>query len=301
MELYRELLSRRRLSVISGEPDPDLARTAQRVVPSVRVAGRRDLEGLFGRLLHAGEGTAAVAKTLDLFGHSTASGSLLRLGDWVIDTGSPAELAFFRHLAARDVLPRLGIHAVRLLGCNTATTLTGRATVCTLAAVLGVEVFGTKDLLYEAHHDEDGFLDAWSFLLVSATDLRRSTAIPTTPPGAESLELLDLEVVPALPLVPGAAHAPRRIAAPAAVRQILRLIRRDAGAWMPKGPAPSCELALPSATTPGAYHLAYVLLDNAFLRFHPHGFSAPGVVYPVDDPYALRCVLEQLPSDELNH
>ncbi len=89
---------------------------------------------------------------------------------------------------------------------------------------------------------------------------------------------------------------PRRLATAAAARLILQLIRRDAGAQMPGlAASPSLELALPSAT-PGAFHLAHVLLDGAFLRFYPDGSDAPGVVYPVDDASELRRIMDGLPA-----
>lgn len=58
---------------------------------------------------------------------------------------------------------------------------------------------------------------------------------------------------------------------------------------------PVCELALPSAV-PGAYHIAHVLLDGAFLRFYPDGPTAPGVVYPIDDALALRRIIDEFGS-----
>ena len=295
MEPYRELLSRPRLSVISAELDRELAGTARRITSSVRVRGRIELEALFRGLLAACSAAAVTPKTLDLFGHSTASGSLLRLGDWVIDAAQPAVTAFFRELADHDVLSRLGIHAVRLLACKTAATQQGRSTICALADILGVEVFGTTHLLYDAHHDEHGFRDAWSFLLVAARDLRSATCQAGV--GSAAMRwprVLDVGALPALPLTPWHGSWPRRIATTAAATAILRLVLHDAGARMPgPPPAPACELALPSSTR-DAYHIAHVLLDSAFLRFYPDGASAPGVVYPVLDARALRSVVDRL-------
>src|SRR5262249_15187341 len=92
-----------------------------------------------------------------------------------------------------------------------------------------------------------------------------------------------------------AAPWPRRLATEAAAREILRLIRRDAGARMPGLTAvPSCELALPSMTR-GTYHLMHVLFDGAFVRCFPDGTMMPGVVYPVDDAARLCLVVGDLP------
>jgi hypothetical protein len=215
----------------------------------------------------------------------------------VIDASSPTVTAFFRELADCDVLARLGIHAVRLLACKTAGSEQGRSTICALANILGVEVYGTNHLLYDAHYDEHGFRDIWKFLLVGSGDLRRTTDRAAIVPEAEPWpRTLDIDALPALPLGPHPGHWPRRIASRDAVRQILRLIRRDAGAQMPGLlAAPTCELALPSAD-PIAYHVAHVLLEGAFVRFHPDGVTAPGVVYPVDDTHALRRIVDELPA-----
>ena len=296
MERYRTLLARSRLSVVSAEPDHDLARTARTIAHSVRVGGRSELEALFGRLLAATSGAAAIApKALDLFGHATARTAQLRLGDWVIDADDPTVAAWFRQLAEREVLPRLGIRAVRLLACRTADTPAGRATVRALAVILGVEVYGTRQLLYDVHHDEHGFRDSWSCLLVSASELERGRdAATATRANLPWPRVLDLEALPALPLERPVAGWPRRVATPDAMNRILHLIRRDAGAPLPGPSAPICELALPSAT-PTAYHVAHVLLGGAFVQFYPDGVESPGVAYPVDDAHALRGIITELP------
>lgn len=240
MEVFRELLSGTQLSVISAEPDRELERIAQLITPSVQIDGRAELEVLFGRLLVASEGQAPVPKTLDLIGHTTASGALLRLGGWVIDATSPTVTAFFRELADHDVLPRLGVHAVRLLGCKTADSGQGRSTICRLSDVLAVEVYGTDHLLYDAHYDTRGFRDCWNFLLVRASDMRRTTSCASVvPEAARWPRTLDIDALPALQIFPPAASAapaapaarwPLRIATAAAAGELLRLIRRDAGA-----------------------------------------------------------------------
>jgi len=302
MELYRELLSGSHLSVISAEPDHALDRIARIIQPCVRIDGRAELEVLFGHLLVASAAADTITpKTLDLLGHSTARESQLRLGDWVIDAGSPTVTAFFRELADHDVLARLGIHAVRLLACKSADTGKGRSTICKLADLLGVEVHGTNHLLYDAHYDDRGFRDAWRFLLVSSRDLQATASEPAVvPPAVRWPRILDIDALPALPLAPRTAHWPVRIAPPAAARLLLQLIRRDAGAQMPGLLAtPMCELALPSAA-PAAYHVVHVLLDGEFVRFYPDGPGSSGVVYPIDDAYLLRRIVDDLVTADIS-
>lgn len=296
MEDYRELLSRAHLSVISAEPGHALDRIAQIIQPCVRIGGRAELEMLFGHLLVASEAGGDVApKTLDLIGHSAAPDSQLRLGTWVIDAASPTVSAFFRELADHDVLSRLGIYAVRLLACKSADTGKGRSTLCKLADLLDVEVHGTNHLLYDAHYDASGFRDVWKFLLVSSNELRATASEPSVVPAGEHWpRMLDIDALPAVPLPARIAHGPIQIATAAAARQLLQLVRRDAGAQMAGLLAtPMCTLALPSVV-PGAFHIADVLLDGEFVRFFPDGTDSPGVVYPVDDGYLLRRIIADL-------
>lgn len=300
MKLYRELLSRARLSVISAVTESELDRIAGIVSPSFRVRDRADLEDLLGRLLAAAaDGAAIEAKTLDLIGHST-SASLLQLGSWVIDAASRCVTSFFRGLTDEGVLPRLGITAVRLLACKTASAEQGRTTLCALGDILGLEVFGTEHLLFDQHYDEDGFREVWEFMLVSSRDLRRTARPPAlTSEAGRWPRTLELDELPAHPLASSPAPWPQRVATGSATREILQLIRRNAGARMPGLIAtPSCELALPSAMH-GAYHLMHVLFDGAFVRCFPDGITVPGVVYPVEDAPRLHRIVGELPLLEL--
>ncbi|MGW1616979.1 hypothetical protein ACWCQZ_47960 [Streptomyces sp. NPDC002285] len=103
--------------------------------------------------------------TLDLIGHSTSRHHLLRLGDTPIDLLDPAVALFFRELAMTDLLSRLGIGSVRLLGCETAVTDSGRRTLRMLAHTLRVPVLGTRKILLRSHFNSDGFDPAFTGLL----------------------------------------------------------------------------------------------------------------------------------------
>jgi len=300
----RTLLAQPHLTIVSAEPDFDLQHIAQIVVHSVAIAHREALEVLFSRLLAEVERSAVVApKTLDLIGHTRSSASLLTLGDWMIDLANPATITFFRELADHEVLPRLGVRTLRLLGCNTAGTAQGRATIGKLGELLGLEVCGTNQLLHAGHYDAGGFRDCWSFLLVGTRELRQDTSrCPSKPAGDPYPRVLDLDALPAVPLGPHASPYPRRIASAQAAREILQLVRHREGAPLPGlSIAPTCELALPSAT-PDAYHVAHILLDGEFLRFYPDGMATSGIAFPVDDVTALcRIVATLCPDPGLSH
>jgi len=301
--LERSLLSRPHLTIVSGEPDFELRRIAHIVTDSVMVDGRVELEELLGDLLIEAERSAEVVpKTLDLIGHTRSSASLLALGQWVIDVASPTTTAFFRELADHDVLPRLGVTALRLLGCNSAGTAQARATISKLGELLGLEVYGTKQLLHDAHYGTAGFRDCWRFLLVAASELRDEAPAgdnagrdlvrsPVTP----YARVLDVDALPAVPLGPSA--IPRRIATMQAAKEILQLVRRREGAVMPGLLAtPTVELALPAADL-GVYYVAHVLLDGEFLRFYPDGMAATGIMFPVEDAGELRQIVSTLLPD----
>jgi hypothetical protein len=297
------LLGQPRLSVITRDADSELARIQDLIEHKALVTGRADLEVLLGALLQAEAEPDPDApeprphRTLDLIGHSTADKGLLALGDWVIDGTRPSVLAFFRELADLEVLPRLKVAAVRLLGCQTAESREARATICKLAEILGVDVLGTRQLLYTAHYDERGFRGDAEHVLLSSHELRGElTEVGPAGQLARYPRLLDVDALPASPLADRPPAWPLRLAGAEAARELLQLVRRTAGAAMPGLLAqPSCEIALPSAY-PGWYHAMQVLLDGELVRVYPDGEHRPGVVYPVDDPRALRCVIAQLPS-----
>lgn len=292
-----ELLAASHLSVITRQADYELARIQDIITHKVLVDGRGDLEQLLCELLaEVARGETPKTKTLDLIGHATPGKSLLQLGGWVIDAASPTVSAFFRELADHDVLPTLGIYAVRLLGCQTADTGQGRSTICTLSKILGLEVFGTTQLIYSAHYDSSGYRDNCHHALACASDLRAELGDITLPVSSPAYpRILDVDALPSAPLVVREHPWPRRIATAEAASRILRLVRRKEGAQMPGLLAlPSCEIALP-AVKPHWYHLAQMLLDGDFVRVYPDGDRQPGIVYPVTDPHALRALVDELP------
>jgi hypothetical protein len=279
---------------VSAELDVVLHGIARTIGRVVTVDGPAALDAaLSGLASEAARTPDAAARTLDLIGHTRTSASLVSLGGWVIDAADPATVAVFRGLADRAVLPRLGIHAVRLLGCHSAGAERGRDTIGRLAELLGVEVAGMRELLHVGHFGPGGFRDEWSFLLVRASELR---APPAEPPGDPGPRTLDLAALPAIALAAHAAPCPRRFASEDAAQRILALVRRTAGACMPGAPTPpSVELALPLPHA-AAYHLAHVVLDGSFLRLYPDGMARAGVLFPVDDREVLHRIIAHLPA-----
>jgi hypothetical protein len=87
--------------------------------------------------------------TLDLIAH--ARGGELHLCQWLISETEGESTSLKRKVR------RGTIGAVRLLGCLTAATVKGRAAMCHLKKVLGVQVFGTTSLIGARDFDESGF------------------------------------------------------------------------------------------------------------------------------------------------
>lgn len=291
--MLADLVAQPRLSVITCSADHELRRVTDLLEHKVLVSGRDDLEAVFGQLLEHQH--LAVPKSLDLIGHSSATKSLLCLGDWVLDATNPTVTAFFRGIADNDVLSRLKIQAVRLLGCLTADTSHGRWTICTLADILGVPVYGTKDLIYSIHYDRSGFAKEREYVLVSSTDLAGAPVdARALAPAISTHRTLDIDALPQLALRtrPGMTT---RVASEDHGRQLLRLVRRQYGAEMPGLLAePACEVLLPASKL-GMYHALQVLLDGELVRVYPHGTEQPGLVYPVDDPHQLNTLVATLP------
>lgn len=123
-------------------------------------------------LLNA-QSTMATApyNTLDLIGHAESPQYYLKIGDWQIglqDTDNDLDVNdnnmtdFIRnHLA--PILAELDINRLRLLGCSTATTEAGFATMKTLAAELNTPgkgefvVYGTRRPITSGDFGPDGF------------------------------------------------------------------------------------------------------------------------------------------------
>ena len=288
------LLHQSRLSLITRDADAVIRNIRDVISQPVMVDGRADVEEVLNRLARANG--PCVLKTLDLIGHSTPDRSLLVLGDWVLDGTNSTVTAFFRGLADCDVLSRIGVHSIRLLGCDTATSEVGRQTLIKLSDILEIEAFGTTRMIDSGFYDASGFRDDHRHALVSSSDVRRDPIFELVKRGGEPYRsVLDIDFLPSSPLGRQPPH-PRRIADPASARRILALVRRADGAQMPGLVAsPSCELALPSVKRDW-YHRLQIMLDGEFVRVYPNGEDRPGVLFPVEDAATLLTIVDELPA-----
>ena len=109
--------------------------------------------------------------TLDLIGHSTRGHRLLRLGNTPIDMLDPYVAGFFATLARDQLLTRLHVTTVRLLGCETTVTDAGQRTLRMLSHTLRLPVFGTTKPLLKSHSNSAGFDPAFAHILIEATAL----------------------------------------------------------------------------------------------------------------------------------
>jgi hypothetical protein len=155
------------LNIISPDAEGFLVGAEGRCAGRHRAGSLGDLRAVLEQQFDA----PVVPRTLDLIGHSTRDHHLLRLGEDRIDMLDPVVARFFRALAAEQVLTRLGVVAVRLLGCETAVSPTGQRTLRLLAHTLRRPVFGASKTLLKSHYDAHGFDPAFAHVLIEASEL----------------------------------------------------------------------------------------------------------------------------------
>jgi hypothetical protein len=167
------------LNVVAAEAGQELDAILARLDEALLVA---DGASLRAGLAALAEGLPpAGPRTLDLIGHTVGGARLLRLGDLVLDADDPASFAPLARLRADGHLHRLTISAVRLLGCGTATTDAGRATIRALAAAVALPVHGTTQLVHAIHFGPAGLRARYQHLLVGDRALARRDPPPPPP------------------------------------------------------------------------------------------------------------------------
>jgi hypothetical protein len=168
------------LSIISTGTDDQITAVSDKVEGEQRA---QDSAAMIQCLAGAIGTSASAFNTLDLIGHSIAPKNYLRIGAWVIskqdtdykdqDHNDDDMMAFVKDQLAPKLL-QLNIRSLRLLGCGTATTNEGFATMHSLAAALTAAmqapfvVYGTNDLLFLEDFGPGG--------LISESKLRPSNA-----------------------------------------------------------------------------------------------------------------------------
>jgi hypothetical protein len=153
------------LHVMSPDAEPVFRGRVARYTSVYRASSLGELRDVLESLPNNESGPE---RSLDLLGHSSAGHHLLRLGHTKIDMLDPAVARDFRALVAGDLLLRLRIRALRLLGCETAVSDAGQRTMRMLARTLHMPVYGTLVQLIDSHWGADGFDPAFAHVLVRA-------------------------------------------------------------------------------------------------------------------------------------
>lgn len=159
-------------NVTVARADHELLEIQRRIDSQVRVDGAaslvRELAG--SRVLAFATGH----RTLDLIAHTRGPERLLRLGDFVVDGRTVETLNVFQTL--QDEGAFVHVTDMRLIGCETASSAAGRATILALADLLGMPVFGTQQPVHAVHFGREGFRNRYRYLLISDAALRNAKA-----------------------------------------------------------------------------------------------------------------------------
>lgn len=245
------------LSIIAAN-DRYGAELSRRIAPD-HVLAINDREELVVRLVALSRQLTTAPRVLDLVG-MTGPDKLLMFNGRALDTRVGRVRANYRELTDHGVLARLDVVGVRLIGCMSAVGEPARRTIAQLAEIMDVEVTGTTEL-------------------VTIDDFGPAGFNSPPPRNWNSGTCLDLDNLTAGPLLDGA-----RALTVAQAREVLATIRRDAGVPLPGLLAlPQALLGLPRGDH---FHHLELLLDHDLVR-------TGATVFPVDDPRALRSILER--------
>lgn len=162
----------RPLNYVSRGTDPVIAAILGKLNEPVEVSSLDELRSL---LETRSDQPVTEPRTLDLLGHSTRGARMLRIGDAVIDMFDAKVERFFTELGDSMLLHELGIVALRLLGCSTATQPCGQRTIMRLARALRMPVFGARKNLMRSHYDEHGLRPEFAHVLVDSASLPNPT------------------------------------------------------------------------------------------------------------------------------
>jgi len=226
------------------------------------------------------------AATLDLIGPSTGTG-VLQLGRSAIDATNPAVLDLFEAIGEEQLVHRLAIRAVRLLGARTATEQLGQDTLRRLRQFLGVPVLGTTSLLSRTSFGEHGLDRALDNELVDdrAAPARKPVVLPTTAPRTRPFGFDAVGIVKESALLP--VTWPRFVVPRGFdLKTLTNQIRAGDGQALPGLLAlPRCELLIPAGRMLGEerFRVLEVLFNWELVRVQ--GPTLPeAATYPVVSP-----------------
>lgn len=293
------------LNVAAHPPDGEVARMVDIIANEEPVDRLESLVRVLEELVACPEPLRVErTRTLDLIAHSDQA-RLLHLGKSVVDVRQDSVRQLFEAMAADEVLQRLNVTEVRLLGCETAMSVEGQLAIRTLTEILGIPVLGTTKLLYAAYFDEQGLKSRYEPVLRDAATLPELTEERTRwpqdplPPPAPPFELESIQTfsIDELPMVDW--PRVRRLVGPsrgptgdADIKPLLDLIKPGDGRVMPHLLAqPRCELLVMSGGD--RVRRIEILLDFELVRIH--AADGPGIaVYRVRNARELEKWIESL-------
>jgi hypothetical protein len=233
----------------------------------------------------------APATSLDLIGHSTGKECYLMLGGWTIDD-TPFTGQFFQDV--RQDLQRLGVSAVRLLGCSTAITQAGWAVMERIAGVLGdhVPVWGTLRTISAVDFGPAGY-DGGNLASTAGGPPDRAGPIAPPFPGDARREVpfaIDHLVAEDRATLPEA-RWPRVPVARERAPELVALVEAPF-AWSLPGLLAEPLVELLVATDPPArVRRLHVLLGYEVLRVFAPGHESHGLLYRITEPARLERLL----------
>jgi hypothetical protein len=296
---------RSRINVPSNEKDAELLYIREKFEPNELPAGSLDeLKKKLSTLI-------GPVPVVDLICHSTASDHYLRLNRWVVRWDDQTVSDYFNG-EGKARFRELDVKWLRLIGCGTATTKRGWETIRQIASALGIEVFGTTELVYAGDFDGSGYVGVQ---LVGSGDRAFRPSPARAPAGTVSakprlalpraarvdnaaFDLSGLQPMPANAFRAGArakAHG-LRVEVPDHWRDELPRLVRCSPAWELPGllTTPLMELFVPSRSDGSSMSKVEILFQHELVRVHVRGRRHP-LVYRVKNPARLASAVASAP------
>jgi hypothetical protein len=278
---------RPQLSVSHDDVDAELTKALSRVEAPVLLHHRAGLERFIRTITACNE--RGSTQVLDLIAHSTAGKHLLDFDGWRIGDDQELLRRFCDRLAQDVDIRRFD--KVRLIGCGTATTIAGRATMDLMERGLGINVEGTTGLVYRDDFGPRGFLGT---RLVGSSVVERMSF--DGPPSTRVQRAFDPSRLTRLPRDAIRATSRPRLFHPYAA------LERDAMRWIPDDRArllpglltrPRLEIVFEVPGLQAELVLTEVLFAWTYLRVYPTDVP-DGLLYKLTPE--LRAALAAVPD-----